>query len=135
VQSANYRGNAITRKVNIMSQPISITIRLPVETRKMESGVFASCQFLDVSCVGGSTGDALNDLAGLLTRHLGACFEIGRFDELFRCSGYSALEKDLGSAAGRFLDIGLKLGIPKQAPAMLSPPPAVASSMLSTWMT
>jgi hypothetical protein len=128
MQSRNHRENEIARESNIMSQPISITVRLPVETRKTGNGVIASCRFLDVSCVGGSTGDALNDLAGLLTRHFTACFESGRFDEFFRCSGYSTLENDAGSVEGRFLDIGLKLGIPKQSHA-------IPSSLLATGMT
>ena len=93
-----------------MSRPISITIRLPVETLKTPNGVIASCHSLDMSCEGSSVSDALNDLAGLLTRHVEDCFEGGRFDQLFHRNSYAALEEFTGRRDGRFLDIELKLG-------------------------
>jgi hypothetical protein len=118
-----------------MSRPISITIRLPVETLKTQSGVIASCQSLDISCAGDSIGDALNDLAGLLTRHVEVCFERGRFDQLFHGNGYAALEAYSGARDGRFLDIELKLGLPRHARAMQEQTHNLPSSLLSTWMT
>jgi len=118
-----------------MSEPISITIRLPVETLKFAHGVHASCPLLDAACVGGSTGDALTELASHLKRQLVERFESGRFDDLFRWRGYSASEKCVGSTTGRYLDIELKLGITKQSDAMRSSPRGAPSEMLSTWMT
>ena len=118
-----------------MSRPISITIRLPVETRKTPGGVIASCQSMDISCAGGSISDALNELAGLLTRHVEGCFERGRFDQLFQHNGCAALEEYTGARGGRFLDIELKLGLPKHARATQEQPLNLPPSLLSTWMT
>lgn len=118
-----------------MSRPIGITIRLPVETRKTASVVFAACPLLDISCAGGSTGEALGDLTNLLTRYLGSCFAHGRFDQLLQVNGYSAVDEDCGTVAGRFLDITLKLGVPLQDNAMKGAPRAAPSALLSTWMT
>jgi len=118
-----------------MSRPISITIRLPVETHKTQNGIIAACQSLDISCTGDSLSEALDNLAGLLKHHVEACFERGRFDQLFHCNGYAALEEYTGTRDGRFLDIELKLGPLQHARAAPEQPRSFPSSLLSTWMT
>ena len=118
-----------------MSRPIVITVRLPVDTRKTENGVIATCQFLDVSCFGGTRDEALSELSGLLTSYLGSCLESGRFDQLFHGNGYSQIEPDTTPDDGRFLDIGIKLCLPAQPVAIPELPRVVPSSLLSTWMT
>ena len=95
-----------------MFQPISMSIRIPVETRKTMHGVVATCEFLDASSAGRSTDEALAALTESLTGVFESCFDLGRFDQLFRCAGYSARADDGWPREGRYIDVRLTLKAP-----------------------
>ena len=100
-----------------MSKPIIFSIRVPVETRRTARGVLANCDFLELSREGRSTDEALNALTDSLKGYFEACFERGRFDRLFRSSGYCAGNDGPPAHGGRFIDVPLTLSSPH---AMLS---------------
>ena len=95
-----------------MFRPIALTIRIPVETRRTLNGVIATCQFLDACGAGRSTEDALASLTGLLTSTFESCFDLGRFDQLFRSAGYCAHAEESSPHEGRFIDVRLTLTAP-----------------------
>ena len=95
-----------------MFQPISMSIRVPVETRKTAHGVVASCVSLEACAAGRSTDEALAALTESLTGVFESCFDLGRFDQLFRCAGYSARPDDGWPREGRYIDVRLTLKTP-----------------------
>ena len=92
-----------------MFRPVALSIRIPVETRRTMHGVIATCQFLDACGAGNSTDEALASLTALLTSTFESCFDLGRFDKLFRSAGYSAHADESWPHDGRFIDVRLTL--------------------------
>jgi len=95
-----------------MFRPIAMSIRIPVETHPTMHGVVATCEFLDACGTGRSTDEALASLSGSLASVFESSFDLGRFDQLFRCAGYSAQADEPWPHEGRFIDVRLTLTAP-----------------------
>jgi hypothetical protein len=103
---------ALLSQETAMFQPITMSIRIPVKTRKTMHGVVATCEFLDACSGGRSTDEALAALSESLADVFESCYELGRFDQLFRCAGYSAQADDGWQREGRYIDVRLTLKAP-----------------------
>lgn len=83
-----------------MGSRIKMTLELPLQLKKKEKWVVASCPVLDIASQGATEDEARRNLAEALHVFLESCIDRGTLDQVLKECGFEAVAQDAETETG-----------------------------------